>query len=193
MSKDLNVNKRKNVNTKVPHNQSVSTCSDRAIISGHADHYLTAFWCLESNLREARPWLWLTIEEGKHRSKRAFSFTSPQNVNSPTACRPAGAFESSCPRSLWKWTQRRSSCTSQSPGPIAFSLSQACRYGEHISSPLQYTVQCSWQRINFPIVPSLSALLWRQNGKTIMAKQTGNEHDKVSDIWEPNTLWNDVL
>lgn len=102
MLKDLNVNKHKNVNTKVPHNQSVSTCSDRAIISGHADHYLTAFWCLESNLREARPWLWLTIEEGKRRSKRAFSFTSPQNVNSPTASRPAGAFESSCPRSLRK-------------------------------------------------------------------------------------------
>lgn len=104
MSKDLNVNKCKNVNTKVPHNQSVSTCSDRAIISGHADHYLTAFWCLESNLREARPWLWLTVEEGKRRSKRAFSFTSPQNVNSATACRPTGAFESFCPE------QGRPSC-----------------------------------------------------------------------------------
>lgn len=89
---------------KVPHNQSVSTCSDRAISSGHADHYLTAFWCSEGNLREARARLWLTVEEGKSRSKRAFSSTSPQNVNSATVCRPAGAFESFCPE------QGRSSC-----------------------------------------------------------------------------------
>lgn len=36
-------------------------------------------------------------EEGKSRSKGAFSSTSPQNVNSETACRPTDASESFCP------------------------------------------------------------------------------------------------
>lgn len=79
---------------KVPHNQSVSTCSDRAISSGHAGHYLTVFWCSEGNLREARARLWLTSEEGKNGSKGAFSSTSPQNINSETVCRPTGGYRS---------------------------------------------------------------------------------------------------
>lgn len=79
---------------EVPHNQSVSTCSDRAISSGHVGHYLTVFWCSEGNLREARARLWPTLEEGKSRSEGAFSSTSPQSVNTETVCRPAGSSES---------------------------------------------------------------------------------------------------
>lgn len=82
---------------RVSRNQSVSTCSDRAISSEHAGHYLTLLWYSEGNLREARARLWLTPEEGKCKSKRAFSSTSPLNINSETVCRPTGASESFCP------------------------------------------------------------------------------------------------
>ncbi len=103
---------------KVPHNQSVSTCSDRAISSEHAGHYLTVFWCSEGNLSEARAWLWLTLEEGKSRSTGAFSSTSPQNVNSETVCRPTGASESFCPE------QGRSSGEKGKRGLIMFAKVQ---------------------------------------------------------------------
>lgn len=71
MSKGLNVNWCNSCKHKV-HIISVSTCSDRAISSGHAGHYFTVLWCSEGNLREARGWLWLTLEEGKSRSKGVF-------------------------------------------------------------------------------------------------------------------------
>lgn len=52
MSKGLNVNGCNNVNTRFLL-ISVSTCSARAISSGHAGHYLPVFWDSVAYLREA--------------------------------------------------------------------------------------------------------------------------------------------
>lgn len=164
---------------KVPHNQSVSTCSDRAISSGHAGHYLTLFWCSEGNLREARAWLWLTLEEGKSRSTGAFSSTSPQNVNSETVCRPTGASESflgfdhvckgSTPRpegpALWsknsvKVNSEKACCTSQCHPALSRSHYHRADLMANILVP-HYNIQFRWlwQGMIFPIILSLSSSL----------------------------------
>lgn len=87
MSKGFNVNRWKYVNRITAHNQSVSTCGDRAISCGHADHYLTAVWYSEGNPRELHVgWLQRAGKQRRNKKKGSvggsFSSTSPLNINS---------------------------------------------------------------------------------------------------------------
>lgn len=136
MSKGSKCKRVQQCKHKVPHNQSVSTCSDRAISSGHAGHYLTVFWCSEGNLREARAWLgwfrgrkeqeqrgiflYLTSERKQWNSLQTYRCLQVFFAQNKEGCLDRKRFTlaykkvqpenlralNSCPRILFKWALR---------------------------------------------------------------------------------------
>lgn len=91
--------------------------------------------------------LWLTLEEGKCRSTRSFTSTSPQNVKQSTDQQVPWSLKSQNKEGCLVQELNKSEHQdgqlhlSKSPSTITFSLSGGCRYDGSISSCFQYSVQ----------------------------------------------------